>query len=134
MKKKPYWIIGAVAMIIIATYLVFLFEFHLIPNNQNSSSPLPTPTPISDKSINFNHIGNFQMSDPKLRSNEFYLIYEAPGAPAMTARLYFNSKTICQDYSGESLCSNPLFGNGARIQVLGTQVKNYVIVKKIVIP
>ena len=134
MKKKPYWIIGAVAMIIIAAYLIFLFEFHSASYNSDGLSPLPTPTPISDKSINFNHIGNFQMSDPKLKSNEFYLIYEAPGTPAMTVRLYFNSKTICQDYSGESLCPSPLFGNGARIQVLGTQVKNYVIVKRIVIP
>lgn len=129
------WLIGAIALTLAAIYFVFVFEFHYVDWKLSRvvSSNSPTPT-VTDKSINFNHIGNFQMSDPKLRHDEFYLIYEAPGAPALTARLYFNDKTICQDYSGESICPEPVFGNGAKIQVLGTKINNYVIVKRIIIP
>lgn len=128
--KDSIWKISFVISIAIATYFVFVFELGI---NRPEASPTPTPTPVADKSVNFNHTGNFHMSDPKLKQNEFYLIYEAPGSPALSVRLYFNEKTICQDAMSTEPCPRPIFPDGTRITVQGTQVKNYVIVKKIII-
>jgi hypothetical protein len=131
--RKFIGLASLTVLILALAYFVFIFEFH--PSGWPLSPAIkPAATPITDKSINFNHIGNFHMSDPKLKSNEFYLIYETPSAPALSVRLYFNNKTICQDYSGEASCPQPVFGDGAKIQILGTKVNNYVVVKKVIIP
>jgi len=128
--KDSIWKVSLAIFIAIAIYFVFVLELGI---NNSETSPTPTATPIADKSVNFNHVGNFHMSDPKLKPNEFYLIYETPGSPAMSVRLYFDTKTMCQDPISIESCPRPVFPDGARITVQGTQIKNYVIVKKIII-
>lgn len=132
MKKGPYWVIGAGIIAIAVFYFFFIIEFRSLIKNANTPSPAPTvtPTPIFDKSINFNHVGNFVMSDPKLKSDQFYLMYETPGSPAMTVRLYFTTKSKCLINHAIEYCSRPVFNHGDRIQVLGTKIDNYVIVKE----
>lgn len=70
------------------------------------------------------------MSDPKLKSGQYYLIYETPGSPAMTVRLYFTTKSKCLINGAIEYCPEPIFNHGDRIQVLGTKNGNYAIVKE----
>ena len=132
-KPNKRWIIGLIIIVAITGYLIFVFEFQswewpLIKDR--SPAPLATPTPIADKSINFDHVGNFVTSDPKLKSNQYYLIYEAPSSSALTVRLYFTAKSQCQTDDTLQLCPRPIFTHGDKVHVLGTRQTNYVVVKK----
>jgi hypothetical protein len=131
-KPNKRWIIGLIFIVAIVGYFIFVLEFQswewLLSQDQ-SPTPLATPTPVIDKSINFDHIGNFVMSDPKLKSDQFYLIYETSGNPALTVRLYFTAKSQCQTDNALQSCPRPTFTHGDRVHILGIRQTNYVIVK-----
>ena len=52
------------------------------------------PTNMS-VNINFDETGHFVKDNPGLKPGVWYLVYEKPGAPALTAELMFNDKSIC---------------------------------------
>ena len=81
---------------------------------------------IEVKTTIFNETGNLIKDNPGLEEG-WYLLYEKPGNPGLTARLVINKNTICKNKTCEELLA------GDRASISGIILGNNVLVKEIII-
>lgn len=76
--------------------------------------------------INFSKTGNLVMNNPGMDRDVWYLVYDIPGSPAGTAKLYFNEESVCenQKYS----CLDLIIGE--RVSVRGIENDGEVSVRE----
>lgn len=73
----------------------------------------------------FSQEGNLIQNNPGLEPGVWYLAYEEPGAPGLTARLQFDHESRCGSADMLTLC-NISFDQGMRVHIQGTQSGNVV--------
>jgi hypothetical protein len=84
------------------------------------AAPIPqedcgNPAPIAD----FNETGHLASDLPGLKPGTWYLVYEKPGAPALTAQLWFASSSVCVFNSTRGTCPDALLLSSAMTHVTG---------------
>jgi len=80
-----------------------------------------------EENINFSKEGNLIINNPGFIENVWYLSYESQGNPAISVRLIFNEKSICNN--GTNLCSDLVIGE--RVEVKGIELDGEVLVKEL---
>src|SRR4030043_265891 len=81
--------------------------------------------------IDFEKTGNLVNNWPGMELDVWFLIYEGPGAPAVSAKLIFNDKSVCLSGSDQSICDENSFSQGERVDVKGVQRENGVYVSEL---
>jgi hypothetical protein len=85
MKRRDI-IIGA-AIIIFLAGIVAYFNFFRSDSSEDNNPP-------SKIEINFTRTGHLVKDNPGLKPGTWYLLYEMPGSPALTAELKFDSNSL----------------------------------------
>ncbi len=93
--------------------------------------PQSTPTPLPSESgkTNFSVVGNLAAAEGKAGqgSEQWSLVYEAPGEPALKVKLVFKPASLC---NGQS-CSGFKLKAGDRVRVEGTKAGTEVTVNRL---
>ncbi|MDD4531520.1 MAG: hypothetical protein PHH21_02315, partial [Candidatus Pacebacteria bacterium] len=55
------------------------------------------------EAVNFSRTGNLVIDNPGMEPGIWYLVYEAPGSPANSAKLSFDSKSVCRNQNNSCL-------------------------------
>jgi len=79
------------------------------------------------KEINFSETGNLVIDT----SDNWYLVYEKPGAPALSVVLNFTGKTKCFEGEAQKKCSALTVEEGERVEVKGYESEGMVEVSEI---
>ncbi len=133
------------ATLVIPIFLIFLLVFSAwYINALGNAAPLEKeenkPTTVQEQKSNspqvqnlqgdFNETGNITNFDAALgeTTNEWRLVYEKPGQPAVTTPLVFDSDSRCDLGSGLKPCSLVALENGMRVTIEGLDNVNEVIV------
>jgi len=93
---------------------------------------------VCESEINFSQTGVTVKNLPGLEEDEWYLLYEAAGKTALTAKLQFDMESLCGNKDKKSMCmllSVSDFGmkNGAKVKIRGTEDEDIVKVRELII-
>jgi hypothetical protein len=66
-----------------------------------------------------------------LEGDDWVLVYEKPGSPALTAELELGENAMCVDDGIRTLCFRSAFEEGLRVKVSGEEDEDKIIVKEI---
>jgi len=128
-----YLLIAVAIAVVVGVYLVY-----------SSSQGFPAPEDFSfeaqvykdgsSSESNFAETGVLIINNPGLKEDTFYLVYEKPGAPALSQELSFESVTDC--FSGARVDCSVIEGlgdelAGKRARVVGYEDDDGVAVKEI---
>lgn len=91
---------------------------------QPEETGLPTPESGQPLEVNFSEAGNILNWDPETESytEDWTLLYEKPGAPALSVKLVFNENSVCVLGKGEWPCDQADLSNGDRVELQGNRV------------
>jgi hypothetical protein len=93
----------------------------------NPSSPQPQ-TGCGDnalsEAINFDQRGYFVKDNPGLKPDVWYLIYEKPGAPALSVELIFDDKSVCVLADKQGSCPDVFLTRSSLTRVQGIVTEN----------
>ena len=123
-------IIGILVLIILGTLFVALRgeeDTWLCVDGQwmahgQPSAPKPASGCGAGAVADFSETGHFTRDNPGLKPGVWYLVYEKPGAPALTAELRFTSASSCKYGPTEGSCPDVLLPSSAMTHVTG--IKN----------
>jgi hypothetical protein len=73
---------------------------------------------------NFDEMGHFVKDNPGLKPNVWYLVYEKPGAPAMTIELVFDSGSVCIWGEKLGICPDVFLPRSSLTRVRGVLIPN----------
>ncbi|HUV46917.1 MAG TPA: hypothetical protein VMW29_02165 [Candidatus Bathyarchaeia archaeon] len=102
-----------------------------------SPSLIPTPSPSSSPAetltVNFSQTGNALNWDSKTESytEEWKLLYEAPGNPSLSVNLVFGQNSVCDFGSGDEVCDKSKLSNGDLVKVEGNKAGDIVSIMKL---
>lgn len=129
MNKKLF--IGIVVLAAVATVFIFVRgdeDTWLCQGGQwvkhgMPSAPMPTSRcgETSPLEINFDKTGHFAKDTPGLKPDTWYLVYEEPGAPALTAELRFTASSACSYGPTTGQCPDVLLLSSALTHVRGVR-------------
>ena len=89
----------------------------------NNRVSFPKPAPETDamprSMINFEESGHLVKDNPGLKPGIWYLVYEAPGAPALTVELLFDQNSYCVYDGTQGTCSDVLLPSSALTEIKG---------------
>jgi len=100
-----------------------------------TSEPVDEVLVVSKAGASFSKTGNVVINNPGLEKNVWYLIYEEPGKPALSAKLSFPEGSKCQSAKMNKECrqfSLYLYA-GSRAKVEGKVRGSEVVVDKLTI-
>lgn len=103
----------------------------------NPASPMPdAPCGTENEPTNFVRMGVVVFNNPGLEPEMPYLIYEAPGQPALTVKLIFDPLSACMAANGATQCiamsaSPDMIFGGKRALVEGVEQNGAVLVRKL---
>jgi len=80
---------------------------------------------------NFSQTGNLARNNPGMEKNTWYLLYEEPGQPAISAKLIFSDTSACQLSAKEVKCQSAKLYIGQKVTVFGKFNSGNVAVDKI---
>jgi len=88
------------------------------------------PTPEPELEVNFSEAGNILNWDSRTESytDEWTLLYEKPGAPALSVELNFNEDSVCDLGTGDEPCDQGQLNNGDRANIEGHRTDGEVAV------
>ncbi|MFA5013188.1 MAG: hypothetical protein WC520_01350 [Candidatus Paceibacterota bacterium] len=127
MKKNIIYLILILIILAVAVYLSFVYGFW-----QKLSEPIQNQEQEQQEEINFKQTGNIVKDNPGLEPNQWYLVYEQPGAPALNVKLSFDNNIVCLSNEAATPCSQVL-AQGARVEIQGVKEDNTVLVKIITV-
>jgi len=78
------------------------------------------------EAVNFSRTGNLVIDNPGMEPGVWYLIYEDPGSPANSAKLSFDSKSVCRNQ--DNSCLDLVVGE--RVSVKGIKGGDTVAVRE----
>ena len=115
--------IKIIAAMIVLLAIGFVVEWAML----RKESPTPSP-----QQINFDTSGHIVRNSPGLKADTWYLLYEQPGAAALSVELIFNDKSSCFEDEIKS-CSDIDFYNGQPVHVGGFRQDGIVIVSNLIV-
>ncbi|MDO9445928.1 MAG: hypothetical protein Q7K37_11485 [Dehalococcoidia bacterium] len=89
------------------------------PTASTSPSPTVAEPPAPTPQIDFERTGNLVRDNPGLPPGVWFLLYEEPGAPALTAELEFAAESSCVAEAQVIPCD--ALEPGSRVVVAGVQ-------------
>lgn len=131
--KKSLVIIFILLVLALGAWFYFV---QIYPRNSQQPDPENGEHDAVEE-INFSKSGNLIRNNPGLRPNTWYLLYEQPGAAALSVILTFDDKSECYIGQSREMCGLASFqdGNGNAASVDGVSQSNgSVLVRKLVIP
>ncbi len=87
----------------------------LFPEGQVPSQPMVVALPAA-AGVDFDRTGNLVRDNPGLPLGVWFLLYEAPGAPALTAELMFTTASQCIADGASMDCDDIEVGTRARVR------------------
>lgn len=92
----------------------------------NPSAPMPTSGCGTEESgasarINFDEWGHLVKDNPGMKPGVWFLVYEKPGKPALTAELQFDSESVCEYNGDKGKCPDVLLLSSALTRVRGIE-------------
>lgn len=100
--------------------------------NPSADKPVSGCGENSDAIVNFTETGHLVKDNPGLKAGVWYLVYEKPGAPALTTELSFDGKSECA-YNGQAgTCPDVLLPSSALTKVEGVETGDVVRVVRAV--
>lgn len=96
------------------------------PTAMPTASPTSSPTtqPTASPEPGFDATGNLTRDNPGQPPGVWVLVYEAPGAPALTVELAFGDESECLSEGGAVPCEG--LSAGDRVRVVGAEVDGVV--------
>jgi hypothetical protein len=92
--KKILFGLGIIVVLVLILFLV----------SPDKNTP-PVDLVINEKPTDFAVIGTFVMDSPTTEGAPFpRIVYEKPGAPALTKKLVFDELSFCQAENGSTAC------------------------------
>ncbi len=88
-------------------------------------------TLIPEKQADFIKDGRLHLSNAGQEIENWTILYEEPGEPAVIANLNFNNRSKCDFGQGEQICSEKHFENGMRVHIEGVKNGNDLTVLKL---
>jgi hypothetical protein len=131
---------GVISIIIIAILAVIAVglgygayqSFHQKPASLPAIPSGEPPVIGSGETLetNFTETGNILNWDSRTESytEDWTLLYEKPGNPAISVKLVFNEASLCDLGEGAKVCNKSEFNNGDRAKVEGNRNNGEVIV------
>jgi len=121
-----------ITILVVGIVVVLALAWFWIQRSENARIETPsgngtTQTPAEA----FDRTGNLVRNNPGLEAGMWYLIYEAPGLPALTQRLIFTTSSTCVQEGVESLCNMDAISQGQRARVFGEMRGESVIVTRL---
>ncbi|MDO8260860.1 MAG: PspC domain-containing protein [Candidatus Magasanikbacteria bacterium] len=92
---------------------------------------------VCETEINFSQSGMTVKNLPGLKEDQWYLLYEEPGNPALNAELQFDMESRCGNDKRKIMCtllSNSDYGmeNGKKAEIRGTELDGVVKVRELI--
>lgn len=130
-KKGAMPIIAIIALVIAIGGAAYIGQKYFV--SKPTPPPILAPIPKPSLEINFSEVGNILNWDVQTESytDDWTLLYEKPGNPAISVNLNFNENSLCDIGEGDELCDKNKFSNGDRAKVEGNRVNNKVTVIKL---
>ncbi len=100
-------------------------EFDISEDGQVNINSFEVEEENEPRSANFSKIGNIVA-----KGENWELVYEEPGKPALRARLQFNEDSKCTD-NENGKCFPPYWQNGDRAQIKGSKKGDEITVKSL---
>ena len=123
MKKN---IIYTVVVLAIVGAGIFYLNNYIYQEKQGDSFPDDV---ANETVIDFDRTGHLVIDNPGLKPGVYYLIYEAPGAPALTVELIFDADSVCEFSGTQSECPGIILVASSLTRVRGTIEEDSVRVK-----
>ncbi|MFA5188040.1 MAG: hypothetical protein WC460_01615 [Patescibacteria group bacterium] len=122
-------------ILILFVTIIFLSGCNLVVkpvNNVNLNQNINQPV---QNEFNFFATGNMVKNNPGLKPDTWYLVYEEPGAPALTMELKFDQNSKCNVENTQVLCASinsaDFFQQGEQVTVKGTKSDSLVLVAEV---
>lgn len=96
-------------------------RFHaLFPDGQLSPQPVIVVLPRVETPLGFDRRGTLVRDQPGMPAGVWYLLYEAPGAPALSVQVEFTATSACTSLEEPISCA--VVEHGDRVHIRGVQV------------
>lgn len=123
---RKYLLLGATLVVLIAIWAGLQ---SILGGVEKPGTEVISPgngMPVSNPQINFNETGNLTGGDP-----DWTLVYEKPGAPALTAKLAISPESQCVLNGYGMPCGNARWNAGDRATVSGFSDSGIVAVSEL---
>lgn len=116
-------IIVILAVIVVGVVYGAYLSFNQKPVSLPATSSTQPTVALKTLEINFTETGNILNWDSQTESytEDWTLLYEKPGNPAISVKLVFNEASLCDLGEGEKVCDKSEFNNGDRAKVEGNR-------------
>jgi len=136
--KKTY-LIAAIVIVFVLVFAVRIISSEdnwvcvkgewIKHGNPSSDKPSTGCDPVfKTEEINFNQTGHLIKDNPGLEAGVWYLVYEKPGAPALTVKLSFNNQSVCKYQNNIGVCPDVLLPSSALTNITGVEQNGVVSV------
>lgn len=76
---------------------------------------------VNNETNEFDKTGNLVRNNPGMEPGVWHLVFEEPGAPALSVQLQFTSSSICADGAENNTCDPEELTEGGRVHILGEE-------------
>jgi hypothetical protein len=130
MKKSIYYVLAlAVIVLLVAVFLRSMENGEVVtPGENDIDEPI-----INEQVEEFSRVGNLTINNPGMTEDVWFLVYEGPGSPALTAELQFDGMSQCEVGGEVVVCDESLFVPGQRVDVNGEIQDEVVLVRNLVV-
>lgn len=93
---------------------------------------------VCESEINFSKSGVTVKNLPGLKSDQWYLLYEEPGKPALNAELQFDTESLCGNEERKTMCmllsiSDYGMKNGEKVEIRGIEHDDVLKVRELIV-
>jgi len=128
MKKTVFWLIAVLVVLVVG---FFILNSYIYNKKQGDTPEIPKSEPTD-----FAEAGVITVNNPGQAQGTIYLIYEKPGAPALSKELVLDAMSVCAAPGGATPCVamsitfDAVFA-GKQAVVEGTEDGDKVLVRKL---
>lgn len=108
--------------------LVVAVGGYLLWQNYGGEAGTLPPT-NGGETIDTTREGNLVRNNPGLTPNVWHVVYEAPGAPALTQMLQFDEKSLCTLATHQAPCNPEELEQGMRVHIEGNTKGEILLVR-----
>lgn len=113
---KWLFLILLIAALVAGSVLVYFEQSDELVSEQGSEA---VSDPDEEEVEQFTATGNLVRNNPGLEPDVWYVVYEAPGAPALTKPLRFSASSVCTDSVTSDPCTVDNLEPGMRVHIQG---------------
>jgi len=132
-QKSTVLIIAVIVLVAIIGGAAYIGRKPTAPSVEKGLESTSESSPKPPLEVNFSETGNTLNWDSQTESytDEWTLLYEKPGNPAIAVKLKFDENSICNTGAGDEACDKNKLNNGDMAQVKGNKTGDTVTVIKL---